>query len=51
MFFMLADKNIDITSARFKANPFPFYEWLRNERPGVFDSTGQRDARVVDFPI
>ena len=33
MFFMLADKNIDITSARFKADPFPFYEWLRNERP------------------
>jgi cytochrome P450 len=30
---MLSDKNIDITSARFKANPFPFYEWLRNERP------------------
>ena len=30
---MLPDKGIDITSARFKANPFAFYEWLRNEHP------------------
>jgi cytochrome P450 PksS len=32
-FAMPANKRIDITSARFKANPFPFYEVLRNDRP------------------
>jgi cytochrome P450 len=25
--------HVDITSAEFKANPFPFYSWLRNEAP------------------
>lgn len=30
---MLTGKGVDITSARFKADPFPFYESLRRDHP------------------
>src|SRR5262245_23198524 len=30
---MVSDERVDITSARFKADPFSFYEWLRHEQP------------------